>query len=135
MAEFDIEKVVKDAVESTLDNMIYDGKSIREWMRIIASGDFVSREVAIKAICKHCTPKKPERCPTAEICHSYQELKNLPHVTSKKRSGKWIPFEEDYYYCTACKYLTRVEKCLGEIIFDYCPKCGAKMGGEQNDSN
>ena len=45
--------------------------------------DAISREAAIKAICRHCTPEKPERCPTAEICHSYQELKALPPVQSK----------------------------------------------------
>lgn len=45
--------------------------------------DAISREAAIKAICRHCTPEKPERCPTAEICHSYQELKALPPVQIK----------------------------------------------------
>ena len=41
--------------------------------------------------------------------------------------GHWDFVQGEYYFCTECKRLTKVEKCLGEIIYDYCPKCGAKM--------
>lgn len=48
--EFTINKLAKEVAEKALDEILYDGKSIREWMQIIASEDCISREDAINVV-------------------------------------------------------------------------------------
>ena len=60
-------------------------------------------------------------------------IKAEPTVDAKlERHGRW----EDYYVgdrqeegviCTVCKELCKCE-------FDYCPNCGAKMDGDNNEN-
>ena len=94
--------------------------------------DCISRQAAIKAICRYCTPERPERCPTAEICHTYQELKTLPPVTLAEKVGYWFiderPKSNREIICSNCEQpIFKYRK----IDFDYrpsfCPNCGAKM--------
>ena len=48
MAEFPTyEEMAKNVAEKALDDFLYNGKSIREWMQIIASEDCISRQQAI----------------------------------------------------------------------------------------
>ena len=58
-------------------------------------------------------------------------IKNLPPVTPKQRTGKWIEFRHEewanniYIKCSECgKIYHRDEK-----EFNFCPNCGAKMEG------
>lgn len=49
MAKFPTyEEMSKNVAEKALDEFLYDGKSIREWMQIIASEDVISRQEALK---------------------------------------------------------------------------------------
>ena len=41
--------------------------------------------------------------------------------------GEWNKLSGVYYACTACHRLTEVEKTMGNIIYNYCPHCGADM--------
>ena len=51
MAEFPTyEEMGKEVAEKALDEFLYDGKSIREWMQIIASEDAISRQAVLKII-------------------------------------------------------------------------------------
>ena len=43
------------------------------------------------------------------------------------RHGEWNKLSGVYYACTACHRLTEVEKTMGNIIYNYCPHCGADM--------
>lgn len=53
------------------------------------------------------------------------DLDEVPSVTPKPRTGKWIINSDGYYpYCSECK----AEPKSGEMT-DFCPKCGAKMNG------
>ena len=50
MAEFPTyEKMAKNVAEKVLDEILYDGRSIREWMQIIASEDCISRQAVLDA--------------------------------------------------------------------------------------
>ena len=93
--------------------------------------DTISRQAAIKAICKHCTPEEPERCPTAEICHTYQELKALPPVNPTEKVGHWIKIDDcsnSGYYCSECRKRVIKEGWSDTVkIIKYCPNCGVKM--------
>ena len=52
---------------------------------------------------------------------------NLP------RNGKWIKLDiykgMAQYKCSVCGAENYVPECMGEPIYEYCPCCGAKMGG------
>lgn len=57
------------------------------------------------------------------------------------KHGHWEK-EEDFigkkYRCTMCKEVIRYDRayvCQGELIFDFCPFCGADMRGEENDKS
>lgn len=57
------------------------------------------------------------------------------------KHGHWEK-EEDFigkkYRCTMCKKVIRYDRayvCQGELIFDFCPFCGADMRGEENDES
>lgn len=81
-----------------------------------------------KAICEVI-----DDAPTvAESCKKLQEVANeRPH-------GKWIRTEHDkkgehpetarWYKCSVCNVYNRVN-----LIFKYCPECGADMRGEAHD--
>ena len=51
MAKFPThEEMAKNIAEKALDEFLYDGKSIREWMQIIASEDCISRQAVLDEI-------------------------------------------------------------------------------------
>jgi len=53
MAEFPTyEEMAKNVAEKALDDFLYNGKSIREWMQIIASEDCISRQATVERLCK-----------------------------------------------------------------------------------
>ena len=53
------------------------------------------------------------------------------------RHGRWKPFDRTWgrsvFTCTACGDAMDVPTEMGEPIFDYCPNCGAKMDGGEED--
>ena len=55
------------------------------------------------------------------------------------RHGRWKPYDLTYgrsiYYCTACNHSAEVPTVLDAPIFNYCPNCGAKMDGGENNIN
>ena len=51
MAKFPTyEEMGKKVAEKALDEFLYDGKSIREWMQIIASEDAISRKAVLNTL-------------------------------------------------------------------------------------
>ncbi len=65
MAEFPTyEEMAKNVAEKALDDFLYNGKSIREWMQIIASEDCISRE---------------------EVCDYIAEFVNHKYATDRER--------------------------------------------------
>lgn len=68
----------------------------------------------------------------ADSCVDFEDVisvlenkENLPPVTPKQRTGKWLINCDGYYpYCSEC----RIEPKSG-VMTDFCPNCGAKMLG------
>lgn len=50
MAELNIDKMAHNVAEKALDEFLYKGKSIREWIQIIISKDCISKQAAIDII-------------------------------------------------------------------------------------
>ena len=64
------------------------------------------------------------------------EIANLPSVTPKQRTGKWIGIDEEPhedYECDKCGYgvSTYTANIEPHTEYKYCPGCGAKMEGEE----
>ena len=96
MAEFPTyEQMAKKVAEIALDDFLYNGKSIREWMQIIASEDCISRQQAIDKM-QELEDEDDEMygCSIPEGFdgkRAIEALKALPGIHPKP---KWIPVSE-----------------------------------------
>lgn len=86
--------------------------------------DLISRRDAIDAVIK-----RDANCglDSAEV------LKALPPVQPERKTGRWI-WDYEGYYCSEC--FCHAYGCTNECLsgeWHYCPKCGAKMEGEQDE--
>lgn len=87
MAEFPkYEEMCKNVAEKALDEFLYDGKSIREWMQIIASSDAISR-TEVKRIVDFYKEQ------TDGIYRINESIDNLSPVTPQPKTD-WIPISE-----------------------------------------
>lgn len=136
MAKFPTyEEMGKKVAEKALDEFLYNGKSIREWMQIITSEDAVSRQ-AVDELSKelvHTTRDKADF-----LCNFWERLQKLPPITPQSKIGHWgRKIKVDTYdiegvktwgikcQCDKCDFSTIVVEDFG--YYKYCPNCGAKM--------
>ena len=97
------EEMGKKVAEKALDEFLYDGKSIREWMQIIASEDCISRQATVEFLEKHAETYEDVRVKMGfKASASLINNRNyLPPVTPARNKGKWMG-EKDYPYCSEC---------------------------------
>lgn len=92
MAKFPTyEKMAKNIAEKVLDEFLYDGRSIREWMQIIASEDCISRREVLDL------PKIKTHNyygNVVKVSVDIENIKHLPPVTSQPKIGHWITWKE-----------------------------------------
>ena len=62
---------------------------------------------------------------------SVEDVKALPPVTPKQRTGKWIWQTEDIYRCSECGEEIHVKEVMNVPQYICCPMCSAKMEGEE----
>lgn len=73
-------------------------------------------------------------CPLCDnSCESYIEVEPV-------RYGRWVEYENEadrgYHYCSECKHQAfnyDEGDCNVEILSDYCPNCGCRMDGGDED--
>ena len=139
MAEINIDKMAQNVAEKALDEILYQGKSIREWMQIIASEDCISRQVVLDL------PRIKTHNVWGNIIKEsvdVEDVKQLPPVTAEPKTGHWIKYGiqrcgEQHYKCTSCGYYINFGQ-WGELYtkeFKYCPNCGCRMVEPQERSN
>lgn len=72
-----MDKFAKDIAEKALDEIVYEGKTIREWVEILVRQqpceDCISREQAVYVASGYCAPQ-----------NIADELRKLPSVTPKQ---------------------------------------------------
>lgn len=47
-------------------------------------------------------------------------------------TGHWEWLTEDKYRCSNCNSETRVDECLNEPMYEFCPFCGVKMSESED---
>lgn len=67
-----------------------------------------------------------------EWIHFREMINNEPTIEAvPERKGRWVNNDIDpeaWNFCSVCG-----EQAID--LFDYCPNCGAHMGGEQDDND
>ena len=62
-------------------------------------------------------------------------VKSMPTVSQKQ--GRWMPWDltwgRSVYSCTNCNDAMEVPMEMGKPMFNYCPNCGARMEGEEDE--
>lgn len=138
--EFTIDKFAKEVAEKALDEIIYEGKTIREWTEILAklqlSEDCISRKDTIEWLKKITVTDGIEfKTGFEQILY---DIEQMPPVKPERPKGKWIEvlewrteFSSAWHYeCSEC----RARSYKGyKPLERYCPNCGAEMSGGIKD--
>lgn len=64
----------------------------------------------------------------------YRFIQEFP--SAERKEGRWLPvrgYGGGYWVCSSCKNPT--EAFAADVLYKYCPFCGADMRGEQDDNN
>ena len=104
-----------------------------------ADGEYISKTQAIDDITTGlCEDIACEKCPFDKpdiICKVRKWLKQLPAVAMPNKTGHWIDdgfYAEGHshraFHCSECGHTIIGFK---DDLGNYCPNCGAKMGGEE----
>lgn len=135
--ELTLYNLAKEVAEKALNEITYEGKTLREWIDILAkqqtSEDCVSRDAMMKCF------KKWQPYMGTRILGYEQELSKLPSVTPSRPRGKWIKAEtKGRFYCSICGGIhDDPESGEWREVFDfkypYCPNCGADMKNEDGE--
>ena len=92
--------------------------------------DLISRADAIEAICNKCGGCDEIR----KECWEITALKALPSAEAVQ--GEWIDIDNYYRLatCSRCHKVTMFEK-WGDCTqpYNFCPNCGARMKGADNE--
>lgn len=107
--------------------------------------DYISREAALKTLCKYCDPE-PDGSMPCDGCHppcaDYEDFKTIPaadvapvvHGRWVKMTGMMPPEYVGHYECSECMWHGSHKDHRPETELNYCPNCGAKMDGGTQDA-
>lgn len=143
--ELTLYNLAKEVAEKALNEITYEGKTIREWVEIIVKQqpceDCISREAVEKI-----TWEEPSYDDALNVLTEVRDkVRALPSVTPSRPKGRWMrKTKVDGVYdiggvktwgikcqCDRCDFTTTVIEDFG--YYTYCPKCGADMR-ESEDS-
>jgi len=132
------EEFAKKVAEKALDEFLYDGRSLREWVQIIGSEDAISRQAVFESIDDCNSDGLTGIFCSYDAGERFKEyIKKLPPATPQKM-GHWISMNTgkpshlkdgmstESVKCSECdEWLTASDEyaCNG----NYCPNCGIKM--------
>lgn len=99
----------------------------RKWSGM--SEDLIRRSDAIKVLYQ-CTPFNPNGIALLEKCE--KEIRAIP--SADRPQGEWIE-QEECWQCSECgdEYVLEVGVKPIDARMHYCPNCGARMKGKDNE--
>ena len=114
--------------ESELDEAFFMAIEALTNVHNLHSGDLISREDAVNAICKSWCYVTYMNCPHADDgfrcdgCDDIEAIEALP--SAEPKTGKWIDGNWSIR-CSECGY------SMPWAVRNFCPNCGADMRGEE----
>lgn len=156
MAKFPtIEEMAQNVAEKALDEYEYKGKTLREWVEIIAAselgtnlaevgtdatdinvGELISRQAAIDAIGEksdeiYKTKQKGATYPHDDffqgMAYAEDVVKQLPSAEPKRIRGQWITDKQGFVTWSAICNKCGARTQMFDGYYNFCPNCGAKM--------
>lgn len=138
-----IDKFAKDVAEKVLDEFIYEGKTIREWVELLAKqepcDDAISRQAVLDALDK--SKYSNEFCEEHHIDWSINlgmahiVVNELKPITPHPKVGQWVktfePNEAEPFILWECSNCHKT--VIGSMKSDYCPNCGADMRESEDE--
>ena len=93
--------------------------------------DLISRQAALNCfhawIDKHGDVHEPDEIP------EYEMIEALPPIQPMRKKGKWVSDDAVFcgipYHCDQCGERT-LNTIMGKPRWNFCPMCGADMGGK-----
>jgi DNA-directed RNA polymerase subunit RPC12/RpoP len=83
--------------------------------------DLIERDSALEIV----------RRTSGDYAAAFSEIGRLPAADATLVvHGHWEWSTGSVYRCTACEERTRVDECMGNPVYQFCPYCGARMDEE-----
>lgn len=136
-----LDMIAKDVAEKALDEFIYEGKTIREWVEIIVKQqpceDCISREKVFEQI--SCWVNSGEYRYTNATYYLTRRIQGISSVTPQPKTGHWIRWYEQKENDRCIEHIPhcKCSECGKEFnphtsqFVKFCPNCGAEMEGEE----
>lgn len=126
-----IDEFAKEVSERALDEITYEGKTIREWAEIITKQqpceDAISRKETLDKINALVAEYIPLMLPGWTLpLNIGRTICGMPSITLQPKVGKWIRIDKDKCKCDQCEIISFIAMYPNGNI-NYCPNCGAKM--------
>ena len=97
----------------------------------MAEKEYIEREAAYKACEAYFSGVCVYDVSASEVINDFEEVIDAVPTAdvAPVKHGHWI-YENFYTHCSVCGKMAIYDKYGQEVESDYCPRCGAKMGGE-----
>lgn len=97
----------------------------------MAEKEYIEREAAYKACEAYFSGVCVYDVSASEVINDFEEVIDAVPAAdvAPVKHGHWI-YENFYTHCSVCGKMAIYDKYGQEVESDYCPRCGAKMGGE-----
>lgn len=62
------------------------------------------------------------------------DVNSAPTIKPERKTGRWLPDNRPgggFWVCSECKFPS--EAFAANVLYKFCPNCGAYMEGEQNE--
>ena len=66
-----------------------------------------------------------------ELHRKFEDLRTLPSVTPKRKTGQWLDNYQYGYKCSECGAYLEID--CGDVEMNFCPNCGSFNGGADVD--
>ena len=107
------------AIKSIDERLLYRAKDVERLINGIPTADVIPRtkEAAIDYL--------------HEIGWMQEHDKELTSGSEPTRHGRWTSYDDGISTCSICRgfYIASRDR----FVYDFCPSCGAKMDGKENN--